>query len=272
MCAFVLTALPPGLYVNVFDFVESPGSTYVSVPALYVHPLSFLKSAGFGLLSDRPNEAVVGFTHAASPTFIDESEETNKEKAETEVKTLPFILFLPPSLPLFFLMLLLLLLFIETPLLLSCIFFLYTNFIHFNKERNVSFVFDFFCPPLFFVFLSFFSLKGHFGSYSRSDGVGSGSRRRRRRRRRRNNNNNKNNALRIRFKNALITVFFLAEAPRALRTFMCARTTCASFARAFDVQHDSRSGQKKCNLCVSFSSRGAVFRVFMRKKEKKSKP
>ena len=83
MCAFVLTALPLGLYVNVFDFVESPGSTYVSVPALYVHPVSFLKSAGFGLFSDKPNEAVVGFTHAsaASPTRIDESEET-KEKAE----------------------------------------------------------------------------------------------------------------------------------------------------------------------------------------------
>jgi len=96
MCALVLTALPTGLYVNVFDFVESPGSTYVSVPALYVHPLSFLKSAGFGLFSDKPNEAVVGFTHAASPTRIDESDET-KEKAEM-AKTL----FLPPSLPLFF--------------------------------------------------------------------------------------------------------------------------------------------------------------------------
>jgi hypothetical protein len=99
MCAFVLTALPLGLYVNVFDFVESPGSTYVSVPALCVHPVSFLKSAGFGLFSDKPNEAVVGFTHAsaASPTRIDESEET-KEKAEM-AKTL---LFLRSSLPLFF--------------------------------------------------------------------------------------------------------------------------------------------------------------------------
>jgi hypothetical protein len=96
MCAFVLTALPLGLYVNVFDFVESPGSTYVSVPALYVHPVSFLKSAGFGLFSDKPNEAVVGFTHAsaASPTRIDESEETNTEKAEM-AKTL--LLFLRPS-------------------------------------------------------------------------------------------------------------------------------------------------------------------------------
>jgi hypothetical protein len=98
MCALVLTALPLGLYVNVFDFVESPGSTYVSVPALYVHPVSFLKSAGFGLFSDKPNEAVVGFTHAASPTRIDESEETTKEKAEMAKKTL----FLRPSLPLFF--------------------------------------------------------------------------------------------------------------------------------------------------------------------------
>ena len=99
MCALVLTALPLGLYVNVFDFVESPGSTYVSVPALYVHPVSFLKSAGFGLFSDKPNEAVVGFTHAsaASPTCTDESEET-KEKAEMAKKTL----FLRPSLPLFF--------------------------------------------------------------------------------------------------------------------------------------------------------------------------
>tara|TARA_B100000482_G_C12559113_1_gene279365 strand:- start:542 stop:802 length:261 start_codon:yes stop_codon:yes gene_type:complete len=60
--------------------------------------VSFLKSAGFGLFSDKPNEAVVGFTHAASPTRIDESEETTKEKAEMAKKTL----FLRPSLPLFF--------------------------------------------------------------------------------------------------------------------------------------------------------------------------
>ena len=61
MCAFVLTALPIGLYVNVFDFVESPGSTYVSVPAAYVHPVSCRKLAAAG---SEPN---VGFTHPAAP-------------------------------------------------------------------------------------------------------------------------------------------------------------------------------------------------------------
>ena len=146
MCALVLTALPLGLYVNVFDFVESPGSTYVSVPALYVHPVSFLKSAGFGLFSDKPNEAVVGFTHAsaASPTRIDESEET-KEKAEM-AKTL--LLFLRPLLPLFFfsMVVVLLFFFIEAQiLLLSCILKICC------EEKFVSF-----CHQCFFLFFLFF--------------------------------------------------------------------------------------------------------------------
>jgi hypothetical protein len=147
MCAFVLTALPLGLYVNVFDFVESPGSTYVSVPALYVHPVSFLKSAGFGLFSDKPNEAVVGFTHAsaASPTRIDESEETNTEKAEM-AKTL---LFLRPSLPLFFFFFsMVVLVFFIQILLLSCILKILCCCC---EEKFVSF-----CHRCFFPFFSFF--------------------------------------------------------------------------------------------------------------------
>tara|TARA_B110000459_G_scaffold38027_1_gene40870 strand:+ start:907 stop:1266 length:360 start_codon:yes stop_codon:yes gene_type:complete len=114
--------------------------------------VSFLKSAGFGLFSDKPNEAVVGFTHAASPTRIDESEET-KEKAEM-AKTL--LLFLRPLLPLFFFsMVVLLFFFIEAQiLLLSCILKICC------EEKFVSFChqcFFFFFFFLFLTVLSFFS-------------------------------------------------------------------------------------------------------------------
>jgi hypothetical protein len=77
--------------------------------------VSCRKCAGFGLFSDKPNEAVVGFTHAASPTFIDESDET-KENAEM-AKTL--LLFLRPSLPLFFFSMVVF--FVIVQILLSCI-------------------------------------------------------------------------------------------------------------------------------------------------------
>jgi hypothetical protein len=109
--------------------------------------VSFLKSAGFGLFSDKPNEAVVGFTHAsaASPTRIDESEET-KAKAEM-AKTL--LLFLRPLLPLFFFFFsMVVLVFFIQILLLSCILKILCCCC---EEKFVSF-----CHRCFFPFFSFF--------------------------------------------------------------------------------------------------------------------